>query len=194
MHALARLRGELVRLREEAVEAATPALDMAETALQLTETVRAECAALHQRCTELEQKIEASQAVTRAILDAAPVALITTDNTGRILDTNRAAATLLGRSTPRLREELLLHFFEDRAGFSATLGSLAERAQPVSGTFRMRPRERAPFDANVVVVSDPRGGDTQWLWYASPVSESQTPVGMSGRLSSRSSPLRQHAR
>jgi len=194
MHGLARLRGELVHLQQKAVPAAAAALELAEAALQLTETVRAECAALHQRCTELERAMEDAHAVTRTILDSAPVALITTDVAGRIVDTNRAAAALLGRSAPKLRDELLLHFFEDRAGFSATLGSLAESVQPVNATFRLRPRERAPFDARILVVPDPRGGEARWLWYATPVSDLQMSVGTSGRLTARSSALRQAAR
>lgn len=165
MHALAHLRGRLVRLKETARPAAEDALALADESLQVVDTLRAECAALEKRCFTLETQIEAHDRDTHAILDVAPVAIVITDHGGRILHANSAATALLGRSAPRLKEELLLHFFDDRAAFTDVLRSAMSANAPIRTSLQLRPRERAPFEAEITLAPDPREGDARCVWF-----------------------------
>jgi PAS domain-containing protein len=182
MHVLARLRGQLARLRAHPAKHDATALDLADEALQLIDTLRIESAELHRRCATLEQQLESADAQAHSLMNAVPVAMITTDGRGTITSTNAAAVGLLGRSGPRLRDELLLYFFDDRAGFSDVLRSLPQGTAPLHVTLRLRPRERAPFDAALTVVRDPRDEDGRWLWFVSPLSGRQRATSMNGRL------------
>ena len=184
MHALARLRGQMTRLRARTEARPADALDLAELALALVDDVRQECAALQQRCAEAERQLTNSEAETRTLLDLTPMALVTTDCGGMIVDVNRAAAQLLGRSAPKLRNELLLHFFDDRAAFAALLRTLPTVLDPQRSRLRLRPRERAPFIAEITLARDPRSGDDRWLWFLVRVSEAPGAVRTTVRRSS----------
>ncbi len=170
MHALARLRGQMARLRERTDARVADALDLAELALGLVEDVRLECAALQQRCAEAERQARNAEAETRTLLDLAPLPLVTTDSCGMIVDANRAAARLLGRSAPKLRNELLLHFFDDRAAFTALLRNLPTVLDPQPARLQLRPRERAPLIVEITRARDPRSGDDRWLWFLARLS------------------------
>ena len=173
MQALARLRGQVVRMRATPETRAEDALDLVDEALQLVEALRVECGSLQQRCVSLEAGIAQRDREAHELLDAAPP-LIVTDSTGTIVDVNRAASALLGRSTPRLKQELLLHFFDDRAAFGELVRALSSAAPPADAVLRVRPRERAPFDAEITIARDPRSGGTRWLWFLARVSGPQT--------------------
>jgi PAS domain-containing protein len=172
MHALARLRGQVVRMRENTALRAADALDVADAALALVDDLRQEGAAMRRRCTELEGELAAHRQDTETLLNLAPVAMITTDSAGTILSANRGASLLLGRSIPRLRHDLLMHFFEDRAAFADLIRTLDDDAQlPRQLGLRMRPHERAPFDAELRLARDPRAGVRCCLWFISRVSD-----------------------
>lgn len=175
MHTLARLRGQLVRMRTKSDSKAAEALDVADQALQLVDTLRGECAALEKRCITLEAQLGEREGNLRAFLDLLPAGVIVTDSAGMIIEANRAAAQLLGRSTPRLKQELLLHFFEDRAGFTKVIRSLSGGADPATVTMRVRPRERAPFDAEITMAPDPRTEERRWVWFLGRPAPSTTP-------------------
>ena len=121
---------EVARLRERAgkLGGRRPA-DPSTVADVLDETLAA-CTSLLGDLVDAERRgemarAEARQAAerTRERLQQLPVACVTTDAQGVILDANPAAATLLNLSVKRLRDRLLLHFAEDRDGFSALLGA-----------------------------------------------------------------------
>jgi hypothetical protein len=63
-----------------------------------------------------------------------------------------------------LRETLLLHFFEDREAFSLLVQRMRSARDPIEIAMRLRPRERAPFDALVTVTEDPRCMEPRWVW------------------------------
>jgi len=174
MNTLARLRGQMVRMRATASTTASDALDLAEDALQLVDTMRAELSALEKQRAGLQTEIGLHEHETRALLEVLPLAVVSTDRQGRIMDANRAASELLGRSVPRLKEELLLHFFDDRAGFSELLQRLGPAGDAERRVLKLRPRERAPFDADVTVVPDPRHSEASWLWFLGRSSDPQT--------------------
>jgi PAS domain-containing protein len=174
MNTLARLRGQMVRMRATASTTANDALDLAEDALHLVDTMRVELSALEKQRAMLQMEIGLHQHETHALLEVMPLAVVITDGQGRIMNANRAASELLGRSVPRLREELLLHFFDDRAAFTELLQRLAAAGGAERTVLKLRPRERAPFDADVTVVPDPRHSEASWLWCLGRSSDRQT--------------------
>jgi PAS domain S-box-containing protein len=163
MQALARLRARAVRLRGRPSDGAD-ALEVLDEALELTDSIRDDCARLQQRCAELEHRIRAQESAFTTLLERLPLSLVSTDGSGRIVHANRAAAKLLGRSAPHLRETLLLHFFEDREAFWSLVQRLPSERDPVEIPMRFRPRERAAFDAVVTVAEDPRCTEPRWVW------------------------------
>ena len=164
MQTLARLRARAVRLRGRPCPDSRDALEVLDDALELTDTIRDDCARLQQRCTELERRVRDQESAFTALLERLPLALVSTDGSGRIVHANRAAAKLLGRSAPHLPETLLLHFFEDREAFSLLLERMRSAPDPIEIAMRLRPRERAPFDALVTVTEDPRCLEPRWVW------------------------------
>jgi len=164
MQALAHLRARVVRLRARPCPDSRDALEVLDDALELTDTIRDDCARLQQRCTELERRVRDQESAFTALLERLPLALVSTDGSGRIVHANRAAAKLLGRSAPHLPETLLLHFFEDREAFSLLLERMRSAPDPIEIAMRLRPRERAPFDALVTVTEDPRCLEPRWVW------------------------------
>lgn len=159
-------------MRAKSDTPAAEALDVAEEALQLIDTLRAECATLEKRCVALEAQLREHDGNVKAFLDLLPASVIVTDSAGMIVEANRAAAQLLGRSTPRLKQELLLHFFEDRAGFTEMIKSLPQAPDPAKVTMKVRPRERAPFRAEITLAPDPRAGERRWIWVLGRPAES----------------------
>ena len=177
-------------MRANSAATASDALDLTDEALGLIDTLRSECGGLEKRCVTLETQLREYDADVRALLDLVPTALIVTDTTGIILDANRAAATLLGRSTPRLKHELLLHFFDDRAAFTQVVKSLsmAVTSAPAKVALKLRPRERAPFHAEISFARDPRQGELRWLWFIGRITEPQMQPDKPGRPLTEPSP------
>jgi PAS domain-containing protein len=165
MRELARIRAQAARLRSDRAPvepgAATALL---EDALQLLDTMRVECGALQQRCAALDAELSRRRDGDRQLFDALPQAIVTTDGSGAILDANREAAALLSRSRAKLTGDLLLHFAEDRHGFSQIVRALTDAPGTLLLRARFRPADRAPFDAAVSVLRDPRTESPQWLW------------------------------
>jgi PAS domain S-box-containing protein len=188
MQPLAKLRARIARLRENEEGAAADALELAEEALALTDVLRAECAAMHERALSVEAELRARDGQVRRLLDLVPLALVITDGAGNIVDVNRAAALLLGRSRTGLCDELFMHFFDDRAAFADLIRRLPDGDAAVRVALRVRPRERAPFDAQITLVRDPRGNDGQWLWYLSPANVLKTSRRMSAQPSAAPPP------
>jgi PAS domain S-box-containing protein len=154
----------IVRLRGRPCPDSRDALEVLDDALELTDTIRDDCARLQRRCVELEQRLRDQESACAELLERLPLAVVSTDGSGRIVDANRAAAKLLGRSAPHLRETLLLHFFDDREAFSSLVQRLPSEREPVEIPMRFRPRERAAFDAVVTVTEDPRSMEPRWVW------------------------------
>jgi PAS domain S-box-containing protein len=175
MQALARLRTRAARLRSAAKPDRDGVMQALDDALELADTIRIECAALQQRNVELEMTVAGAEKESEALIDSLPSAIVVTDCAGHVMRANGAAAALLGISQARLRNELLLHFTEDRAAFTRVIRELPRSAHEVRDSARIRPRDRAPFDAAITVLRDPRSGDQRWLWVLERLSEPQMP-------------------
>ena len=164
MREFAALRQEAAKLRSRE-GADVPAGDLLDRALQLADAIREDIATCHQRCLVLEDEVRAVHARTDAVFESLPIAVVTTDLQGVIQFGNRAAGTLLGRSHS-LRDQLLLHYAEDRPGFADLLQRARASADAVTATIRMRPRERAVIDVTIAALLDARDSSQHTLlWF-----------------------------
>ena len=163
---------ELADLREEAANLPPPdgadevTRNLLVRTLRLAEALREDLAAGHQRCMMLESEVHSAHARTAMVFDRLPMAVVTTDPQGVIQSANPAAGVLLGRSHT-LKGQLLLHYAEDRPGFS----DLLQRARGADGdavtaTIRMRPRERGVLNVTIAALLDSRDASNgTLLWF-----------------------------
>jgi PAS domain-containing protein len=95
-------------------------------------------------------------------------ACVSTDDAGRILAANQAAARLLNVSARHLKDRLLLHFAQDRSAFSSVLRLLPGQVDGIEATLTMRPRERAATSMRATVVPDRPDSTARWFWFFAP--------------------------
>lgn len=107
------------------------------------------------------------------LFDIIPPACLLTDRDGFILSANRAAALLLNVACTRLRGQLLPHFFIDRDRLRESLQDQARLGNPVRIPVRLRPREKAPVDVDVVIAADAGIAEGERLWFLLPSSEAR---------------------
>lgn len=176
MQALAGLRARAARLRASPRADAAELFVLLEQALDLTDALRTECAAHQKRATALEADAQRARAETEALIDSLPAAVVQTDAAGRIVAVNRAAAALLGVSQAKLTDDLLLHFIEDRGAFMDVVRELPRDPRPVWTSARLRPRDRAPFDAAISAIRDPRSDEPRWIWTIERISAARSGV------------------
>lgn len=174
MRELARLRSQLTKLKTRTGSGHDETVALLEQSLDLTDRLRGEAAALEDRCAYLEDALGRRDANLHSLFDLLPTAIVTTDGAGIIVDANRAASALLGRSSAKLHNQLLLHFAEDREGFAGLVRKLPHAADPLQARMRFRPQERAPFEAEVLVTPDTRDSAGNWLWFLMRCEEART--------------------
>jgi PAS domain-containing protein len=167
MREFAALRQEAVKLRARDGADATMR-DLLDRALQLADAIREDAAVCHQRCAVLADEVRVAHARTDTVFDNLPMAVVTTDLHGVIQSGNRAAGVLFGRSHT-LKDQLLLHYAEDRPGFTDLLQRARVSEEIVSATIRIRPRERAAVDVTIAALLDARDADRgTLLWFLRP--------------------------
>ena len=167
MRQLAALRQDAVRLRTRAGSDRSQSDALIQRALELTDVLRETAAELHAQCVGLERALADRDRRLREFFESIPIAVVATDRGAVVVDANVRAASLLGRSVGRLRHELLLHYAEDRATFSAIIQSLPALSDPFETRMRIRPRERATLDVGVTVAPDVRDDSGHFLWFFS---------------------------
>ena len=167
MREFAALRQEAAKLRARD-GADGPVRDLLDRALQLADAIREDAAVCHQRCAALAEEVREAHARTDAVFDNLPMAVVTTDLQGLIQSGNRAAGVLFGRSHT-LKDQLLLHYAEDRTGFADLLQRARVSEEVVSATIRIRPRERAAVDVTIAALLDARDAARgTLLWFLRP--------------------------
>lgn len=144
--------------------------------------------ALEPSSLEWMQTLVRGEADTVALIDTLTCAILVTDCAGQIMLANPAAAGLLGISQAKLRNQLLLHFTEDRAAFMSMIRGLPRDGRPLHGEARIRPRDRAPFIAAITVIADPRSDGQQWLWLLERISEARMRAGILPRAGAERAP------
>lgn len=120
-------------------------------------------------CERLNSRLNAQASEWQSLFDKIPVASVTTDPHGMILNANRSAALLLNLSVKHLTNRLLLHFAEDRDAFTGTLQAVRVERIQLRTSLVLRPRERAPLETQVIVIPEVQAGiGTLWLWFLLP--------------------------
>lgn len=167
MREFAILRQEAAKLRlRESADGTTR--DLLDRALQLADAIREDAAGCHQRCAALSDEVRAAHARVDTVFDDLPMAVVTTDLHGVIQSGNRAAGVLFGRSHT-LKDQLLLHYAEDRTGFTDLLQRARVSEEVVTATIRIHPRERAALDVTIAALLDARDpACATLLWFLRP--------------------------
>jgi PAS domain-containing protein len=96
---------------------------------------------------------------------AIPIPCILTDPAGTVLQSNQAAAGLLNVSSRHLERRVITYFVDERGRFLAALNELPSGGDRFSGSFLVRPRERAPLKVDVIAVRCTTDGQSGWLWF-----------------------------
>lgn len=171
---------EVARLRERVGKLGRRPADPSRIADMLHETLAA-CTSLLGDLGDAERRGDLAQAEARRTaermaerLEHLPVACVTTDAQGVIRDANPAAATLLNLSVRHLRDRLLLHFAEDRDGFSDLLRHVQGHDADVRVTVVVRPRERSRRRVSMVIVRESPADPPVWQWYLLPTSSAES--------------------
>lgn len=111
---------------------------------------------LHQTETliSLRQQLEAERQSYKDLFEFMPQAYLVTDAHGKILQANRAAATLLGVEQSRLQDKLLVNFIpvEKRSAFRSNLKQLQECNWVQQNKLRLQARQGESFKASVTIA------------------------------------------
>ena len=120
------------------------------------------------------------EAASRQLLfDHLPVASVTTDASGAIVNANPAAAALLNVSAKHLRGRLLLHFAEDREGFDRLTRRIQAGGDHVTAILPLRPRERASFLVRALIVGDSAQDTSSSIWFLVPAADAHPEIPLS---------------
>jgi PAS domain-containing protein len=165
---LADLRSRARKLKLNGVPISVPASEILEDALNICASLVQDLAGAHLAAKKLADEVRSEGAQWDYLFDQMTAPCISTDAQGRILSANRSAALFLNVSTKHLRERLLLHFAEDRDTFVGLLRRLEHERARIQAELTIRPRERAPRQAAVVVVPRTPENATSWLWFFVP--------------------------
>jgi PAS domain-containing protein len=139
-------------------------------------------------CERLEEEVHASALHRQYLLEQIPIACVSTDEQGVIEHANQLAAELLNVSPKHLRGRMLLHFSADRVAFGRLLHDLPVAGGRAEASVPVRPRERGPFQLNMLVVPAGTRAASSWLWFLTPaVLEAASLASRASEYSERNS-------
>jgi PAS domain-containing protein len=133
-------------------------------------------------CERLHTRIHTEAAAWERLFDVMPSACVLTDRCGAILNANHAAGTLLNVAPRHLRDRDLLVFTDSRDLYRSVLERIAGEPEDVRVTFTVRPRERKPVKADVLVVPLSRHQTDLWLWFLGPCLPPGTAISPGAEL------------
>jgi PAS domain-containing protein len=128
------------------------------------------------RIVRLEREVSRHAEAWTLLFDRMPVACIETHPNGIILRANTSAALLLNMSARYLDGRLLTHFSEHRDEFTELLRTLSHGPARHHTSLAIRPRERAPFSAELLLMPSAAATASSWLWF---LGEAARPGGLS---------------
>ena len=131
----------------------------------------------------VRQQLEAERQSYKDLFEFMPQAYLVTDAQGKILQANRAAATLLGVEQSRLQDKLLVSFIpvEKRARFRSNLTQLQECNWVQNHKLCLQARQGETFKASVTVApvrhSSGKLVSLRWILYdITRIQEAQLPL------------------
>jgi PAS domain-containing protein len=151
----------------------TPIATMLSSCLTTCENLLQELVRGEDERERLRRQASAERDNWQRLFDIIPPACLLTDRDGVILGANRAAALLLNVAGTRLRGQLLRHFFLDRDRLHESLQDQVRLGSAVRVPVRLRPREKAVVDVDVVIASDAGIAEGERLWFLLPSSEAR---------------------
>lgn len=166
----ARWSRELAHLRTRALKAG-PAISgaltpgLTEDTLGMCDALLRDLAGAYLHCERLHARIHTEVAAWERLFDVMPGACVLTDRFGAILNANHAAGSLLNIAPKYLRSRDLVVFTDPRDLFRSVLERMACAPEDVRVTFTIRPRERRPVKADVLVVPLSPDQPDPWLWF-----------------------------
>jgi hypothetical protein len=163
---LAHLRTRALKARPAASGTVTPGLT--EDTLGMCDSLLRDLAGAYLHCERLHARIHIEVASWERLFDVMPGACVLTDRAGAILNANHAAGALLNIAPRYLRSRDLLVFTDARDLFRSVLERIACSPEDVRITLTLRPRERKPVKADVLVVPLSRNQPDLWLWFLGP--------------------------
>lgn len=179
---------ELAALRSRAVKGGlriaghdSPLTELTDEALSACDSLLRQLAAERLECERLRRELHAEARAWQHLFALSPTPSALTDAGGYILSVNRAAGLFLNVSPTRLKGRTLLMFTEERAEFAGVVDRLTCERGPLQASFTIRPRERKPVKAVIVVT--PAAPDTAgvWLWFMVPAGQAQATASLSAR-------------
>jgi PAS domain-containing protein len=166
----ARWSRELAHLRTRALKArparsGTPTPALTEDTLEMCDALLKDLAGAYLHGERLHARIHSEVAAWKRLFDVMPGACVLTDRSGGIVNANHAAGSLLNIAPRHLRDRDLVVFTEPRDLFRSVMERLVCAPEDVRVTFTIRPRERKPLKADVLVVPLSTHQPDLWLWF-----------------------------
>jgi len=138
------------------------------TALEELRVAEEELRQQNEQLVLARQEVEVERLRYQELFEFAPDGYLVTDTYGKILEANRAAATVLNISKNYLIGKTLSSFIpeEERYAFRTQLTHLREIEQIQEWEIRLQPRRGHIFDAslNVTTIKDKQGNPLGWRW------------------------------
>lgn len=162
------LQQQVSELSPQQLDLAPAALEELQTALEELNVAEEELRAQNEELAIARDRVEAERQRYHELFEFAPDGYLVTDDTGVILEANRAAAGMFNVSQQRLIGKPLINFvpFEQRRCFRTRLNQLHELDWMQEWELHLCPRDRPPFDAALTVstVRDWQGKLGGWRW------------------------------
>jgi PAS domain-containing protein len=162
------LRTRRRRLHTAVPEAASAFAELVDESLEACAGILQDLAGERLLCERLEEEVHAAALHRQYLLEQIPIACVSTDEQGVIEHANQLAAELLNVSSKHLRGRMLLHFSADRVTFGRLLHDLPVAGGRAEASVPVRPRERGPFQLNMLVVPAGTRAASSWLWFLTP--------------------------
>jgi len=173
------LRVRANKRRPRAAEPSGGAGDIVTEALEACEALLRELAGAQMVSDHARREMQREAASRQLLFDHLPVASVTTDGGGVIVNANRAAAALLNVSAKHLRGRMLLHFAEDREGFNRLTRRLHAGDDHVTAILPVRPRERASLLVRALIVGESAPAASSWVWFLVPATDAHPEIPLS---------------
>jgi PAS domain-containing protein len=175
-HQLGDLQNRNRKLKKSGAVMAPAVMDLVDEALTFCVTMLQELAGAQLQQKRMQADVRRADVNLQHLFDRLPFAALITDSSGTIVNANRAAALLLNTSAKHLAGKLLLHFFDTREKFAATLQAATAGDMRVEETMTIRPKERAARGMTIVIVPESLEQTGHFFWFLT--SSSQTlPLG-----------------
>ena len=181
--AISALRARSLKVRRPDSLAARPLDELLSETLDASTELLQELAGAQLLNEQLRRQIHAESSNRQHLIEQMPIACVATDDESVIQNANQPAADLFNISAKHLRGRLLLHFSADRVRFGEVLQNLPLADGRLEASVAVRPRERAPFSLNALIVPETATGRASWLWFLKPAAEGAA-AALSGAPSS----------